>query len=1224
MRIRSSTITKATLPALAAAFLCTTGAQAQIVAGGYTCGGSDFTRSHNNALHINIRWLVCALPTSSITFFNNAVDAELAGSYTTVKCMDWSLWSSTNANPQTIIVRVFQDLAPGRDETGNCTGIDENLPGPSAGGSVLLWTEEEVFAPDIGGTTIVGPGACGPSPAPGMGGRIDGDTSTVFEGPTGGGVLLPPDASFFVEVLHLGEAVTRYGSNLCGEAGDGNPASTQVSWCRAYNCGGGGCSGGGCNPAGGGGAPPCTANAIIKWSEFSPGTDRDTVVRVKLDLGDTTIPGPLGFCPQDIAPVGSPDKSVGVADLLELLATWGTLAPPRPSGDIAPLPNGDNQVNVTDLVGLLGAWGPCPDPNKLCADLVASDPQSLNPARISADGSSDFQCDPLYLDGPPRGPTNDINEVLRGPSTCGWLNFGAGGIPGGFQFGTSIGENPASFTIAGIPGGTVGGDAWFLYTAPCDGKAFFETTNPCPTGAGRVDDTLIEVYPGEACPTDWATFLACDDSSGTMTACGDHASVGVDVASGEDYLVRIGGWLGESGTATLVYSCVDNSACEAGLPLALGSSTSGNTAAAAISGAPACQGVTQSFGGRWFSVVGNGEILTASTAGTCAFDDTNPNDGTPASVFNNAISVYCGTADTICEDLTCVVAEAGDTACNLSEEVSWCSRDGEVYYVLVHGTGPENPPFFATGFFVLDVTTETDDGMNCAGAIACGQARPANDLCDNAVTIASGADGAATDADGTVNGVIVRNQAVNNNNAATDGHASPACTDTTDDIWYRYTAPNTSTITFSTCNIANFDTIIEVHNDALADCPTTSDAGLLLCDNDSAGCAGFTFDSVSSVQFGPNNGIVVFAGQTLLIRLGSPAFGVQEGTGTLRITVNITPSSCPGECPMGATVDAEPLIASPADETNGGCNMCVPAYDAIAAGETVCGQINTYSFNADLNCDTVGDGTIALRDTDWLTLVVPDTADTFGSTRGSRVTLRLSSEFPALFGVVGDTCAGNPSVETPFLFSSFNGGLCIDSELIVDLEEGTYRVVVTSFNTSGLAVGGVHEGHDYVLTVDAFEPAQLPPLNDHCVDAISILSNSMTVVDQRFGTNDGLDPGLSCHEGGAGEPAFGSVWYTFEATHTSVHVETCAGLSGAIPGDDSNFGVYEFTNEIVPCQSLVEIGCDDDGCPAGAGTFLSTTDVMGLTIGETYYIQFGAWDPSEQDVYRLDLVSPAP
>lgn len=55
-------------------------------------------------------------------------------------------------------------------------------------------------------------------------------------------------------------------------------------------------------------------------------------------------------CPGDL----TGDGSVGVADLLELLAAWG----PNP-GHPADL-TGDGNVGVADLLALLAAWGPCP------------------------------------------------------------------------------------------------------------------------------------------------------------------------------------------------------------------------------------------------------------------------------------------------------------------------------------------------------------------------------------------------------------------------------------------------------------------------------------------------------------------------------------------------------------------------------------------------------------------------------------------------------------------------------------------------------------------------------------------------------------------------------------------------------------------------------------------------------------------------------------------------
>ncbi|MHC4414589.1 MAG: hypothetical protein ACYS0G_04830 [Planctomycetota bacterium] len=55
-------------------------------------------------------------------------------------------------------------------------------------------------------------------------------------------------------------------------------------------------------------------------------------------------------CPWDL----DGDGSVGVADLLQLLAAWGSDPGGPPDFD------GDGFVGVTDLVALLGAWGECP------------------------------------------------------------------------------------------------------------------------------------------------------------------------------------------------------------------------------------------------------------------------------------------------------------------------------------------------------------------------------------------------------------------------------------------------------------------------------------------------------------------------------------------------------------------------------------------------------------------------------------------------------------------------------------------------------------------------------------------------------------------------------------------------------------------------------------------------------------------------------------------------
>ncbi len=55
-------------------------------------------------------------------------------------------------------------------------------------------------------------------------------------------------------------------------------------------------------------------------------------------------------CPADL----DGDSSVGILDLLALLAAWGTDPGAPPDFD------GDGIVGIEDFLELLGNWGPCP------------------------------------------------------------------------------------------------------------------------------------------------------------------------------------------------------------------------------------------------------------------------------------------------------------------------------------------------------------------------------------------------------------------------------------------------------------------------------------------------------------------------------------------------------------------------------------------------------------------------------------------------------------------------------------------------------------------------------------------------------------------------------------------------------------------------------------------------------------------------------------------------
>ena len=62
------------------------------------------------------------------------------------------------------------------------------------------------------------------------------------------------------------------------------------------------------------------------------------------------------------------------------------------------------------------------------------------------------------------------------------------------------------------------------------------------------------LYPGSTSVTDWQDLLVCDDSSGG--GCGLQAQVELSVETGEEYIIRIGGWLGEQGDGNIDVSCV--------------------------------------------------------------------------------------------------------------------------------------------------------------------------------------------------------------------------------------------------------------------------------------------------------------------------------------------------------------------------------------------------------------------------------------------------------------------------------------------------------------------------------------------------------------------------------------------------------------------------------------------------------------------------------------------
>lgn len=138
--------------------------------------------------------------------------------------------------------------------------------------------------------------------------------------------------------------------------------------------------------------------------------------------------------------------------------------------------------------------------------------------------------------------------------------------------------------------------------------------------------------------------------------------------------------------------------------------------------------------------------------------------------------------------------------------------------------------------------------------------------------------------------------------------------------------------------------------------------------------------------------------------------------------------------------------------------------------------------------------------------------------------------------------------------------------------------------------------------------AVVPP-NDTCDTAQAITCDSTTELNNALATTDPTDPILSCPFGGPGQ-GFGSVWYTFQATHTSALVSTCNS-----PGGDTIIAVLD-GNCLV---GFIELACSEDVCG-----LLSELCVDNLVVGNTYYIVVTSFSTAAQGPITLDVNCPCP
>ena len=247
-----------------------------------------------------------------------------------------------------------------------------------------------------------------------------------------------------------------------------------------------------------------------------------------------------------------------------------------------------------------------------------------------------------------------------------------------------------------------------------------------------------------------------------------------------------GGATSVTNTVSYVINCNDL-ICDA-TPIACGQTLAGTTIGATLTGtgevANGCGG-TATQPGVWYSVAGNGQIMTASLCGTATWD--------------SRIQIFSGAN---CNTITCVGGndDGGPACAGGPASFQWTSVVGVNYYIFVSG-------FFSSSAFSLALT--------CAAP----PPPPANDLICNATLVTCGQ---------SVNGTTVNATP----NGTGEGQTCGGFTQNQPGVWYSIVGSG-SNINASLCGTA-WDSRIQVFTGA--NCNTVNCVG----GNDNNGplCAG--------------------------------------------------------------------------------------------------------------------------------------------------------------------------------------------------------------------------------------------------------------------------------------------------------------------------------------------------------------------------------------------------
>jgi len=524
------------------------------------------------------------------------------------------------------------------------------------------------------------------------------------------------------------------------------------------------------------------------------------------------------------------------------------------------------------------------------------------------------------------------------------------------------------------------------------------------------------------------------------------------------------------------------------------------------------------------------------------------------------------------------------------------------------------------------VFTQADADMVAAAMIAvgmselvCGQVPPgpppANDDCGGAVPVFLGLN------------------SIDSNNATTGGPGpddslcpGTAVGDCGNDIWYSYSPPENGLLSVTTCNIASWDTTLQIY---AGDCGALD---MIACNGDFSGCNNWT----SQVD-----DVAVTGGSNYFIRVSSWSAGT---TGTGDIDVTFVPDVGPGveNCTNGVDDDGDGLIDCE-DADCAGNPACIPP---AAGDECVSAEIASLGINP-------FDSTAATTGTD----PTPDPATCnqgFGSMTGDIWFLYEPTQTGALFV---STCSPG-SFDTDLVAYSgscsslitlaCNGDVTQNtsptcqqywSELTIDVIAGeSYWFRIGAWGTphpgNGLpgpgaltldlspsgpvenCSNGTDDDGDGLIDCEdpdcSVDPACVPAVEGDECDTALIAALGSNPVDTTAATT-GTDPIDSANCAGTFLGEFvQDVWYEFTPSSTGEHViETCGSVNF-----DSDILVYLGT-----CAALVPIACNGDG--TGCAGLTSSVTVT-LNAGDPVLIRVGGWNGPAVGTGTLEISTVAP